>query len=624
MSLSRARERKSVRTHNRRHHQSTLNTLAQLGQLEGVDRRKDAGAALGRALLPARRVLDQADNLLQRLGQLGRRRRRLAEAERDERRPLGPDRLEGVGQRRHLEGRERDVGLGEDGDLDVGHGRQREREVGQRRQRDLQLRLADRPVALGRVGRRGGHQVGQRDVGAREQRAEVDAVAEQAVGADVQGGEERRELVVLVAQVHLRQLHGGESELGLLGGEQRADVGHGGRALGEVDAGQAVELGRKLGCEVAKGLELAGAAVRGVGIAVGGVLDAREAGKGAKVERQRQVVGARGRDGLGRRRTSRAFDQFIDVTSLNDLEVSTMARSMEIDIAVDLKGYTKDGRLGIFADGCAPIQVNYLGYPGTIGAPYFDYIVADKTLIPPESQESYSEKVVYLPHSYQVNDGQRTISDRLFTRSELGLPDQGFVFCCFNNGYKIFPHVFDIWMRLLKEVEGSVLWLLAELPVAIENLRREAEARGVAGDRLVFAGRVTLADHLARHVHADLFLDTLPCNAHTTASDALWAGLPVLTCLGQGLASRVAGSVLTAMDLPELITTDLAAYEAKALHFATHPDDLRNLKAKVAIARSTSPLFKAQVFARHIEAAYLAMEDRRRAGLGPDHIEIPA
>ncbi len=325
-----------------------------------------------------------------------------------------------------------------------------------------------------------------------------------------------------------------------------------------------------------------------------------------------------------RRRTSRAFDQFIDVTSLNDLEVATMARSMEIDIAVDLKGYTKDARLGIFADGCAPIQVNYLGYPGTIGAPYFDYIVADKTLIPPESQESYSEKVVYLPHSYQVNDGQRVISDRLFTRSELGLPDQGFVFCCFNNGYKIFPHVFDIWMRLLKEVEGSVLWLLAELPVAIENLRREAEARGVAGDRLVFAGRVPLADHLARHVHADLFLDTLPCNAHTTASDALWAGLPVLTCLGQGLASRVAGSVLTAMDLPELITTDLAAYEAKALHFATHADDLRSLKAKVAIARSTSPLFKAQVFARHIEAAYLAMEDRRRAGLGPDHIEIPA
>ena len=325
-----------------------------------------------------------------------------------------------------------------------------------------------------------------------------------------------------------------------------------------------------------------------------------------------------------RRRTSRAFDQFIDVTSLNDRDVAAMARSMEIDIAVDLKGYTKDARLGIFADGCAPIQVNYLGYPGTIGAPYFDYIIADETLIPPESRALYSEKVVYLPHSYQVNDGQRRISDRVFTRSELGLPDQGFVFCCFNNGYKIFPHVFDIWMRLLKEVEGSVLWLLAELPVAIENLRREAEARGVAGDRLVFAGRVPLADHLARHVHADLFLDTLPCNAHTTASDALWAGLPVLTCLGQGLASRVAGSVLNAMDLPELITSNLGAYEAKALHYATHPDDLMSLKAKVAIARSASPLFKAKIFARHIEAAYLAMEDRRRAGLAPDHLEIPA
>ncbi|OXE37170.1 MAG: hypothetical protein CGW95_03220 [Phenylobacterium zucineum] len=325
-----------------------------------------------------------------------------------------------------------------------------------------------------------------------------------------------------------------------------------------------------------------------------------------------------------RRRTSKAFDRFIDVTALNDQAVAEMARSLEIDIAVDLKGFTKDARLGIFAEKCAPIQVNYLGYPGTIGAPYFDYIIADRTLIPTESQEFYTEKVVYLPHSYQVNDAKRQISDRVFTRAELGLPDEGFVFCCFNNGYKLFPHSFDIWMRLLQQVDGSVLWLLADLPLAKENLIREAERRGVAGERLVFAARAPLADHLARHAEADLFLDTLPCNAHTTASDALWAGLPVLTCLGQGFAGRVAGSLLSAIDMHDLITTDLADYEAKALHLATHPDELKALKAKVIAARATSPLFRADIFARHLETAFLTMDDRRRAGLPPDHIEIPA
>lgn len=325
-----------------------------------------------------------------------------------------------------------------------------------------------------------------------------------------------------------------------------------------------------------------------------------------------------------RRRTSMAFDQFIDVRSLSDAEIASLARSMEIDIAVDLKGFTENARLGVFAHGCAPIQVNYLGNPSTLGAPYIDYIIADHTLIPPESRDFYTEKVVCLPHSYQVNDSTRKISDRVFTRSELGLPEEGFVFCCFNNGYKITPQMFDIWMRLLNDIDGSVLWLLSDLPEAMANLRREAEMRGVSADRLVFAGRIPLPEHLARHTAADLFLDTLPCNAHTTTSDALWAGLPVLTCLGQGFAGRVAGSLLRAMDLDELVTTTLEDYEAVARRLATHRSDLMALKTKLAGARTTSPLFKASVFARHIEAAFLNMDQRRRAGLAPDHFDIPA
>jgi len=263
-----------------------------------------------------------------------------------------------------------------------------------------------------------------------------------------------------------------------------------------------------------------------------------------------------------RQRISGTFDRFVDVRTQSDREIAQLARSLEIDIAVDLNGFTQGARLGAFAEGCAPIQVNFLGYPGTIGAPYIDYIIADRNSIPEASQPHYAEKIVYLPHSYQVNDSRRAISDRVFSRAELGLPKEGFVFCCFNNGYKILPRIFDIWMRLLGQIPGSVLWLLADTPIAVENLRREAEARGVAGDRLVFAGRMPLADHLARHRAADLFIDTLPYNAHTTASDALWAGLPVLTCQGESFAGRVASSLLNAVDLPELVTTNLDDYEA--------------------------------------------------------------
>jgi len=234
-----------------------------------------------------------------------------------------------------------------------------------------------------------------------------------------------------------------------------------------------------------------------------------------------------------RQRVASAFDHFIDVRAQSDQAAAQLSRDLGIDIAVDLKGYTQHERAGLFSHRCAPIQVNYLGYPGTMGMPYMDYLIADKIVIPPESRAHYTEKIAYLPHSYQVNDAQRKIADRVFSRQELGLPENAFVFCCFNNNYKITPQTFDSWMRLLKAVPESVLWLFEENPTAATNLRREAHARGVEASRLVFAKRMPLPEHLARHQAADLFLDTLPYNAHTTASDALWAGLPVLTLIGE-------------------------------------------------------------------------------------------
>jgi predicted O-linked N-acetylglucosamine transferase (SPINDLY family) len=328
------------------------------------------------------------------------------------------------------------------------------------------------------------------------------------------------------------------------------------------------------------------------------------------------------RDDDMRRRLVAAFDQFIDVRSRSDAEVAQLSRNLEIDIAVDLKGFTDHQRAGIFAHRAAPIQVSYLGYPGTMGAPYIDYLVADPTLIPESTRQHYSEQIAYLPHSYQVNDRQRPISGREFTREELGLPPEGFVFCCFNASYKITPEVFDIWMRLLRAVPGSVLWLLAPEAAARDNLRREALARGVAAERLVFAARLPLPEHLARHRAADLFLDTLPYNAHTTASDALWAGLPVLTRLGESFAARVSASLLNAIDLPELITHTAAEYEARALELARHPERLGELRAKLAAHRLTTPLFDSALCTRHLEDAYRQMSERYQAGLAPGHLHI--
>ncbi len=319
-----------------------------------------------------------------------------------------------------------------------------------------------------------------------------------------------------------------------------------------------------------------------------------------------------------------AFDHFIDVSGMPDRDIAVLARQHGIDIAVDLKGYTRGSRTGIFAWRAAPVQVNYIGYPGTMNMPWMDYVIADPTLIPAAHQHDYGEKIVYLPHTYQVNDRQRRIADTPMTRAEMGLPDQAFVFCCFNNNYKILPATFDAWMRILRAVDGSVLWLFEDNPDAARNLRKEAERRGVQRDRLVFAQRCEPTLHLARHRLADLFLDTLPYNAHTTASDALWAGLPVLTLIGDTFAGRVAASLLNAIRVPELITATRAQFEDKAIALARDPLALGAIKDKLAAHRLTTPLFDAPMFARHIEAAYSHMVERYQAGLAPDHIIVPS
>lgn len=321
-------------------------------------------------------------------------------------------------------------------------------------------------------------------------------------------------------------------------------------------------------------------------------------------------------------RVSASFDKFFDVSHMSDLEVAKFSRTLKVDIAVDLKGYTMGCRTGIFSYRAAPIQVNYLGYPGTMGLDYIDYIIADRTLIPTESQPHYSEKIVYLPNSYQVNDTKRKISERQFSREELGLPPHGFVFCCFNNNHKITPDVFDCWMRILHQVSGSVLWILEDNPMAADNLRKEAESRDLRADRIVFAKRMPLPDHLARHRLADLFLDTLPYNAHTTASDALWAGLPVLTCMGETFASRVAASLLNAIHLPELITTSLNEFESLAVALALDKEKMPIIKQKLEVNRLTTPLFDAKFFTTHIELSYKIMCESIHEGLDPNHIFI--
>jgi predicted O-linked N-acetylglucosamine transferase (SPINDLY family) len=325
-----------------------------------------------------------------------------------------------------------------------------------------------------------------------------------------------------------------------------------------------------------------------------------------------------------RRRIAAAVDGIVDISTLSDPQAVDTIRAQRIDILVNLNGYFGEQRTGVFARRAAPVQVNYLGFPGTLGAGFMDYILADQHVLPPEHRQFYSEKVAWLPNCYQANDDRREISTRAFTRAEVGSPAQGFVFCCFNNAYKIMPDVFDSWMRILSAVDGSVLWLLEDSAAATANLRREAELRGVDPARLVFAARMSPAEHLARHRCADLFLDTLPYNAHTTASDALWAGLPLLTCRGETFAGRVAASLLQNLGVPELIVAKRDDYERMAIELAENPERLSSIREKLSANRLNMPAFDTRRLARDIETAFRKMVERARAGLAPAHITFPA
>lgn len=321
------------------------------------------------------------------------------------------------------------------------------------------------------------------------------------------------------------------------------------------------------------------------------------------------------------RRVRSAFERVVDVRSLTGRDLAVQARERDIDLVVDLSGFTAGSRMDALAWRMAPVQVSYLGYLGTSGAPYMDYLLADAVLVPQASREYYSEKIVRLPW-YQANDTRRAIADTMFTRRQLGLPELGFVFCCFNGTYKLTPEVFGRWMRILHAVPGSVLMLYTDNDWAAGNLRQEAAGRGVDPVRLVFAGQLPRAEYLARYRTADLFLDTSPYNAGTTASDALWAGLPVLTVPGRSFASRMAASLLQAAGLPELVASDGEHYVQLAIELATRPGRLAELRQRLQAGRDHCPLFDSQRFTRHLEAAYEAMVARARAGLPPDHIDI--
>lgn len=321
--------------------------------------------------------------------------------------------------------------------------------------------------------------------------------------------------------------------------------------------------------------------------------------------------------GAMRARLSRSFEHFVDGREWNDFEYAQRIAADGIDILVDLKGYTRGQRSGILAYRPAPVCVHYIGYPGTLGSPAIDYIIADPFLIRPQDERFFSEAVVRLPGCYQANDDKRPIASSAPSRSAAGLPNDAFVYCAFNRQYKITPQVFDCWARILRAVPKSVLWLVSETVAAEQNLRDEARRRGIDPARLVFAPHAPHAEHLARHRLADVLLDTWPVCGHTTASDALWAGLPIITLPGRTFISRVSGSLLTAIGLPELIASDLAAYESMAVGFAERPAELAAVRQKLANLRTTAPLFDTKRFCRNLEAAYQSMWDKHRKNEAP-------
>ena len=323
-----------------------------------------------------------------------------------------------------------------------------------------------------------------------------------------------------------------------------------------------------------------------------------------------------------RARVLNECDKFLDVSLKSDEEIAKISRDLNIDIACDVMGFTKGNKFQIFAEKCAPIQVSYLAFPGTTGANFIDYVIADKIVISQELKKHYSEKIIFLPDTYQVNDSLKKISDKVFTREEMGLPKDSFVFCCFNKNYKILPRVFDIWMNLLKKVKGSVLWLLVENLKAQENLKKEATKRNIDKNRIIFAKIVPLDDHLARHRCADLFVDTFPYTAHTTCSDALWAGLPLVTRIGKSFASRVSASLLNAIDLPELITHSEEEFENLALDFANDKNKLDKVKIKLEKNKISKSLFDTKLYTKNIESSYKIIYDRYLKDLPPEDIEI--
>lgn len=323
-----------------------------------------------------------------------------------------------------------------------------------------------------------------------------------------------------------------------------------------------------------------------------------------------------------RRRMEEAFDHFEDVTELSAAATAARLAELAIDVAVDLQGFNQYNRMEIFSHRAAPVQVLYLGWPGTTGSRFHDYVLADPIVLPEDNFAHFTEKVVWLPHCYQPNDSRRKIAPQMPSRADWGLPEAGFIFCCFNNTFKILPEIFGIWMRLLLQVPGSVLWLLETDQASRENLSREAGARGIDPGRLIFAPRMPNEHHLARLAHADLFLDTLPYNAHTTASDALWQGVPVVSCGGRTFASRVATSLLHSVGMPELAVGSLAEYEALALRLAQEPGSAKALKQRLLDGRSSAPLFDTERLAREVETAYREMLRRHDQGLTPDFIDL--
>jgi protein O-GlcNAc transferase len=325
------------------------------------------------------------------------------------------------------------------------------------------------------------------------------------------------------------------------------------------------------------------------------------------------------------RRMQQAFEHFHDVSDLSDHEVAAKLRDWEIDIAVDLTGHTRDGRLGILALRPAPVQVSYLGFTGTLGASFVDYLIADEVAIPPDQDRFFSERIARLPYCYLPNDDAQRVATEAPSRADLGLPDEAFVFCALHNTYKLNPPVFEVWMRLLRDTPGSVLWLRGGEPAMRSNLGREARSRGVAPERLVFAERLpSMEIHLARYRRADLFLDALPYGGHATARDALWAGLPVLTCAREAFASRVAASQLRALGLAELVTTSLEEYGTRALELAHSPVRLAELRERLADHKSARPVFATDLYRKHLESAYATMAERQRLGEVPVSFSVAA